>query len=280
MAKSKVANEIIKSTFLLTVDMGNGTVHTGTGFLFLFNIPLKIPGRTDIKPTMPVIVTNRHVLEGGVSARITIPAKRNKTSKPIPVIHTITNLQDIAVFHPNSEIDLAAFPVNEFLNRTTQQGLILDCKGFGEKAIPSLSNFEKFNYIEEIYVTGYPENIYDKENNIPTTRRGITASPLSYNFQNKPAFLIDIPIFPGSSGSPCYILEDALPVTYDDRPTSSIGTYLVGIVSDRYIKKVSTSKDTKIEENLLLGHVIKSSEIFALEAPLLTNLNNLLKRSH
>ncbi len=44
-------------------------------------------------------------------------------------------------------------------------------------------------------------------NLLPVVRRGITATPVSVDFERRPAFLIDASIFPGSSGSPVFLFN-------------------------------------------------------------------------
>ena len=61
--------------------------------------------------------------------------------------------------------------------------------------------------VEDIAVVGYPDGIWDSYNNLPIVRKGITATPISYNFENKNEFLIDAAIYGGSSGSPVFIFN-------------------------------------------------------------------------
>lgn len=64
-----------------------------------------------------------------------------------------------------------------------------------------------FSRIEDITVVGYPDGIWDSINNIPITRRGITATPLQIDFEGTPRFLIDAAIYGGSSGSPVFVFN-------------------------------------------------------------------------
>ena len=76
---------------------------------------------------------------------------------------------------------------------------------------------------------GYPIGLSDQYNHKPIVRRGITASHPRKNYQGKKETLLDMACFPGSSGSPVFILNQGSFTT----PTGiSIGNriYLLGIL--------------------------------------------------
>jgi hypothetical protein len=43
----------------------------------------------------------------------------------------------------------------------------------------------------------------------PIARRGWTATPVALDYSGKPMFLVDAPVFVGSSGSPVFVLDEA-----------------------------------------------------------------------
>ena len=59
-------------------------------------------------------------------------------------------------------------------------------------------------------MVGYPIGLYDKINNLPIFRKGYTACHPSIDFNRKGIGLIDMACFPGSSGSPIYVLNEGL----------------------------------------------------------------------
>ncbi len=61
---------------------------------------------------------------------------------------------------------------------------------------------------------GYPFGLKDEFNNLPIVRKGITATPYYLNYESNPKFLVDIPIYFGSSGSPIIIYNST---SYNDR---------------------------------------------------------------
>jgi hypothetical protein len=54
---------------------------------------------------------------------------------------------------------------------------------------------------------GYPKGLSDDFNDLPIVRKGLTATPIYKNYMNKSRFLLDIPIYTGSSGSPICIFN-------------------------------------------------------------------------
>jgi len=54
---------------------------------------------------------------------------------------------------------------------------------------------------------GYPYGLRDKTNDLPIVRKGITATPPYLNYNSQQEFLCDIPVYPGSSGSPILIFN-------------------------------------------------------------------------
>ena len=61
---------------------------------------------------------------------------------------------------------------------------------------------------------GYPGGLWDNINNQPVFRKGILATSPQKNFQGRKEFLIDMPVYWGSSGSPVMLFSDGM---YYDR---------------------------------------------------------------
>ena len=64
--------------------------------------------------------------------------------------------------------------------------------------------------IEDVIFIGYPNGLYDRTNLLPIARRGTTASPIGVDHEGLPAFLVDASVFPGSSGSPVFLIDRGL----------------------------------------------------------------------
>ena len=96
---------------------------------------------------------------------------------------------------------------------------------------------EDIDAVEDIVFVGYPNDIYDRRNLLPVVRRGITATPVSIDFEGKPAFLIDASIFPGSSGSPVFLCNIG---SYSPKGKGLIAgsrIFFLGVVASVFIRK-------------------------------------------
>ena len=56
-------------------------------------------------------------------------------------------------------------------------------------------------------MVGYPIGLSDQYNHKPVIRRGITSSHPRKDYQGKKETLLDVACYPGSSGSPVFILN-------------------------------------------------------------------------
>ena len=90
---------------------------------------------------------------------------------------------------------------------------------------------------------------------MPIIRRGITASPVWNDFDNTPSFLVDAGVFPGSSGSPVFILNQG---SYATKDGISLGNRLLflGVITESMLRIEGNEK-----AYLGLGKVIKSSAL-------------------
>ena len=124
---------------------------------------------------------------------------------------------------------------------------------------------------------GYPNGIWDSVNNKPIFRKGITATHPKFDYNGKKEFMIDAACFPGSSGSPVFILNEG---GYRDKKGNTyLGTTRIMLIGVLYagpqhtatgevkIINVPTSQIpvsiSSIPNNL--GIVIKSFRIKELE---------------
>lgn len=129
--------------------------------------------------------------------------------------------------------------------------------------------------IEDIIIVGYPNGIWDGINNKPIYRKGITATHPCFDYNGKKEFLFDAACFPGSSGSPVFILN----VYKDKRGNTYLGWSRVLLMGTLYAGPQHTSTGeikiidiptaqtpvaiSRIPNNL--GLVIKSNRILELE---------------
>lgn len=172
---------------------------TGTGFYFEFQFD-------SIK--VPVIVTNYHVVAnskvGILHFTETNPDKTPAYGKIVTEV--VDNFSARWIKHPSE--DLAILPLNPILvdiqkNKKKDPFIVY----FDESLIPSKVFLDEVTAIEDVLMVGYPKGFWDSTNNLPVVRKGLTATPINLNYNRKPQFLLDVPIYAGSSGSPIILFN-------------------------------------------------------------------------
>ena len=223
-----LSEQMIHSTVRIECSNSAGQISTGTGFFFNFPADGKI---------VPAIVTNRHVIQGAVQGRfcITLANEQNEPTYGMQASIEVQNFDKAWIHHPDSSVDLAIFlaaPIfNNLINHRKKPFFV----GLDESLIPNKEFIENLTAMEEIVVIGYPNGIWDSRNNIPIIRRGITATPYFIDYKNKKEFLIDCAIFPGSSGSPIFLLNQGAYPNKSGRLTVDVRFKLLGIVYKTYL---------------------------------------------
>lgn len=77
-----------------------------------------------------------------------------------------------------------------------------------ETSIYSEEKLKSLSSLETVVMVGYPNGLWDTLHNYPLFRTGVTAAHPAYDFNNKNIGLVDMACFPGSSGSPIYIMNE------------------------------------------------------------------------
>lgn len=206
----------------------------GTGFFLerqLGNGALKI-----------FLVSNRHVLlHAGVDS-IKLWFTKVKDGSPLvgQCEHILIERVGQMVIHPT--VDLAVLDVSALFARFPEALYF--------KAVPyeALTDFKEPNLsvAAPVYFIGYPEGIFDIQNNFPLIRKGIVSSHPKYDFNGMPYVIIDAQVFPGSSGSPAFVNLGNDGQTPDGRPMIK----LLGVITATYLKG---------RDALGLGIVIKAT---------------------
>jgi hypothetical protein len=93
---------------------------------------------------------------------------------------------------------------------------------------------------QQVLVIGYPDGLFDAKHLTPIARTGHTATPIQLDYLGSPAFLIDAPIFPGSSGSPVFLIERMGKVASAFGATGRV--VLLGIVAEAHVLSGSLRK--------------------------------------
>lgn len=215
-----------------------------TGFFFLFD-----------GQTVPIVITNRHVVEGKSNVIIQMRSNKEKSSIPLCVNifpHTVH-------YHPDDSVDLACIKLQTGL--VTSPNIEFDDFYFCsvlESMIPTNKELESFHYIEDIIMFGTPVGIWDKENAFPIARKGITATSVNAPFMGESKFCVDIGSYPGSSGSPIFLGRDEALSTIDK--AKILGVFCKAQFHDLEVNKDDNEK-IFANEYIHMGQAIPSTKI-------------------
>lgn len=235
----------------------------GTGFLV--RVPSIIEGKSYF-----FLVSNKHVIKGTKEElRIVFHTQTESKNAPNLKKHhqiAINKIEDGAYYaHPSKAVDLACLNISEILN-------IPNIK-FYIRAL-SLNQFADFtesdlNAGKEILFVGYPEDRYDHIHNLPILRGGRIASIPQVDFENAQQFLVDAPVYHGSSGSPVFAI---LGSTYK----------LIGVITATMIKKqklemVEQTPTATMSQIIGIGLVYKSISVKELIEHAKSALDKLVK---
>ncbi|MBO9728409.1 MAG: trypsin-like peptidase domain-containing protein [Chitinophaga sp.] len=190
---------LFSSTTKIEIANTAGQITTGTGFFFSYVIG---------SDTLFTLITNYHVVANTKSVRLTLTHQK-KTGGPDYGKHSTFTVSDANwIKHPSEDLAMIILTrqlQEQFENKFNAE-IYFSC--FSEGNIPNQSNIKKLQAIEDVLMIGYPVGFYDKYNNLPIIRRGITSTPYFVDYENQKRFLLDIAIFPGSSGSPVMLSNE------------------------------------------------------------------------
>lgn len=198
MEMNTLSRQLLFNTVPLEVyDKEENILGTGTSFIISYesNIP-----SADL-----FLVTNKHVICGGKT--LCFYLTRFENGRPqigSPLVIRLDSAEAQFHGHPNSEVDISVLPFSWILEMVGQSGVKSYFKTIDSQIVVSEEEKEKMDVIEEVLFIGYPNGMYDTSNYTPITRSGITATPIQLDFCERPVFLIDASVFPGSSGSPVF----------------------------------------------------------------------------
>lgn len=188
----------------------NTMAWTGTGFFFKREIRNPQGEVTDLRIW---IVTNRHVIlnkdnRGNetladmlvFNLRCMDPAQ----NKPVwfPITMNQTDLKARCHVHTNPDIDVAVIECGSLIVAAlnNNQAIRFSFSAVSEDQIPSNNGFD-IDICDDAVALGYPLGYFDEANLFPIVKSGIISTPWGVSFNNQPYFVIDIKLFPGSSGS-------------------------------------------------------------------------------
>ncbi len=265
MPDMSVAESLLFTTVKLIAFKDGSPVSTGTGFMFHF--------AKDGDRCVPCIVTNKHVVNGAdmISARMHLGVDNKPSGEFVNCDFDISG--GVPFWHPDPSIDLCAIAYIEIIQGAEKAGKELFFRNLDMDLVPAKEDWEYFDALEEVIMIGCPNGLSDEVNNFPISRRGITATSLSKDYNGKPEFMVDMACFPGSSGSPVFLYNRN---GFLDRRTNSynIGAQRLKLVGVLYAGPLITSNGSIILSSLPrvematmmhLGNAVKASELHVLD---------------
>jgi len=244
-----ISTQLLYTTAPLWVERRDGSQIFGTGFFYA--VPLKAQPERQVV----LLVTNHHVVENAARALVDLVERAGDGPKRGARVR-VEMPGDAILRHTDAAVDLAMIPIGGVLNELEHAGKAIFFRSVAPELVPSDEAVEQLAAVEEITFIGYPSGLYDQRNVTPLVRRGITATPPWNDFQGQRAFLIDAGVFPGSSGSPVFILNQG---AYATREGISLGNRLLfmGVLSEAIVRQ---EKDVP-QVFLGLGKVIKATVV-------------------
>jgi hypothetical protein len=264
-----VSEQLMYSTVRIECLLANGQSSTGTGFFFRF--------LDEGLSNVPCVVTNKHVVQGAIKGKI-IFSLSDADGNPINTEHMpveYNNFENSWIFHPEADIDLCILPIAPILQQIEEEkGRKVFFISLDKSLIPSFEQFNQLSAIEDITMIGYPNGLWDRVNNLPIIRKGITATHPKFNHNGREEFVIDAACYPGSSGSPVMIFNQG---TYSSGNDVHVGTraLLLGILfagpqftstGEIVVLNVPTSRPISVSHiPMNLGYVVKSHKLLDFE---------------
>lgn len=262
--KLSITEQLAYSTIRIVCTLKNGNTSTGTGYFFDF---CKDP---ENKRHIPALVTNKHVIENAETGELIFSTQKDGKPDTGELFKLNVHRFSDWIYHPDQSIDLCILPIAGAIEEIKKKGKLPFYISIGNDIVPTEQEINELTAMEDIVMIGYPNGIWDSYNNQPVFRRGITATHPAKDYEGKPEFMIDAACFPGSSGSPVFLLNLGSYPTRDGQVLGKsriklLGTLHAGpqatVTGDIVVQKIPTQNNylsiTNIPNNL--GYVIKSS---------------------
>lgn len=254
MRVETIADQLFYSTVLVSCqDDKSDSSWTGTGFLFGYRQNNKL---------IRFLVSNKHVFKD--ATRISMRINKG-TSAPAGKSFEL-ELPTSFWGHPDADVDVAVIDINEEFRNSKEPCF---CRFISKDIIPTEKQIQNLDSLESITFFGCPNGLYDEVNSLPIARTGVTATPPMVDHNGKPVFLIDASVFPGSSGSPVFILNSG---SFHEGHTVYIGDriYFLGVLAaskirpflyNTYSVPASSKLKTAVAQYIDLGIVYKAKTV-------------------
>lgn len=255
MQPKTISEELMFNTVKLVASDGS----SGTGFFFSFDIDGK---------TYPTLVTNKHVVRYNPNEVMTfflhLETGNNSSEENYQVTY-----QTNWIFHSKQDLCFCFInPVLEEVKKRTGKNVFY--KANTKSIVATQEKLEELSALEELVMVGYPIGLWDQQNNFPIFRKGYTASHPALDFNQQGIGLVDMACFPGSSGSPIYILNES---SYSDKTGNLyMGKRII------FIGILYAGPQYNVQGDLVVTTIPTQQKVFA-STPIMTNLGYYVKAS-
>lgn len=266
MEVKSVTEALFFTTVKISTWNADGIEGSGTGFIF----QMERDGNH-----YPIIVTNKHVIEGSV--RATIRVHRSNGNQPalgasVELTFAAPHWSAMWFGHPDRTVDITVAEFGPIGNQLIKEGIQPFYRAVTPEDIPTAEKLKELDALEEVIFVGYPNGIWDSVNALPVLRRGTTASPLQVDFEGTPRFIIDASVFGGSSGSPVFIANAGGYAEKNGNFTVGNRFYFLGVVAAVFQRTAlneiisvpipTSTRPMAVQQEMLdLGIVFKSSTV-------------------
>lgn len=219
-----ISEKITYSTVQIKCDYSNNTSGSGTGFI------IHLCHNKDTNECVSVLITNKHVVRNSIKTVFEF-CKSDKAGNPLDKdIFSFTLSGNSWINHPDPEVDLCCLPLAPILKELEKRQINIFYIPLQTDLIPSKKQVDDLAAIEDLVMVGYPIGLSDAYNHKPILRKGITATHLKKDYQGKKEFLLDMACFPGSSGSPIFILNQGTFTTVNGGIVMGNRIHFVGVL--------------------------------------------------
>lgn len=193
MMPQTISEQLMFTTVKLTASDGS----SGTGFFYNFQVNGKI---------YPTIITNKHVVNNNPKEVMTFYLHLQNDDGTSTDNYQVTYSTNW-IFHSTKDICFCFInPVFEEVQK--QAGKSVFFRAIDDSVLATSDKLNELSALESLVMVGYPIGLWDMTNNFPIFRRGYTASHPALDFNEVGIGLVDMACFPGSSGSPIFVLNE------------------------------------------------------------------------
>lgn len=259
MKAETLAEQLLFATVRLETEHSDGSDSVGTGFFY---------SRKSGDDEFLMIITNQHVVADAANVTVTL-TRASEDGQPL-LGETVTTRVDLVgwplVHHPKPSIDVAAILASPILLQLERAGTPAFFRKVTDEYRLTEEMQSSLDAIEQVTFIGYPNGLFDTSNFLPIVRRGSTATPLGVDYRGEPTFLIDASVFPGSSGSPVFLLDRGFHTDRSNNTVAGTRFALLGVVAAVHVRTLAgkftehlTRLGVSVDEPIDLGIVFKAS---------------------